>query len=392
VNAVIGAEVAAYFATPELHADPMLSQTLIGEYARGLFEIAIEQGGPALAAFCPGAEKRASRSAWPWHAAWHPDLAVMERLMGFDPAALTAERMWDALAAVFVRLGAEGVLEEAEIAVTSPRPFFWGNLRLPVADRLLFHRAGTRAQIKLFRDGGQPTTLYAELGAHGLWQSDDAPSVGIAWLDSHPIFIWTLDDRAGYPHPGQRPPLLNALEIVPRAIAEAGELLRQNCPSFVPWIAAVMRHVVPLDGSDGVRMSASVEEFPALTFLSFPVPSVELAETLAHEASHHHFLALQRLTPLHDGSDTKLYHSPVKKTGRPIELILYAFHAFANAAIYHRNLVRNDHPEYYALNGRTLDESLARIRVMHEHIQETRALTSAGKTLWTPLAQALFEE
>ena len=117
-----------------------------------------------------------------------------------------------------------------------------------------------------------------------------------------------------------------------------------------------MRNIVPLDAADGIRMSASIEEFPGLTFLSFPNPAVELAETLAHEASHHHFLALQRPTPLHDGTDTKEYFSPIKQKGRRIELILYAFHAFANAAIYHRNLVRGGNPQYDRLNGRSLAE------------------------------------
>jgi HEXXH motif-containing protein len=391
-DTAIGADVARYFSCPELLAEAGVPQLLTGVYASAVYELAFERLAPSLEAFCPSVAAQRDRvvgQPLPWAAAWHPDLAELERLV-MKPG-VSPERAWRTLAPMMIRLGAEGVLTEGDIRVEAPARFFWGNLRLPEANRVTFAGDGAKARIQIFPDGGQPLTIEAERLPDGLWRSDDALSVGVVRLCGHPILLWTPEDGRGYPHPGQRSPLPDALAQVEPAMREAGDLLARHSPTFVPWIASVMRHIVPLDATDGIRMSASIEEFPGLTFLSFPNPPVDLAETLAHEASHHHFLALQRLTPLHDGADTKEYFSPIKGKGRRIELILYAFHAFANAAIYHRNLVRGGNPQYDRLNGRSLAESLERIRVMHGYLGETRSLTEAGETLWKPLAETLFD-
>jgi HEXXH motif-containing protein len=387
---IVNAETARYFASPELHADAALPHALIGEYASALFELAFERCGPAMADVSSLVFSQATLitgKALPWSAAWNPDLAQIERLLA---SPLRGHAAWNAVAPMLLRLGAEGVLTEADLALKSPQKLFWGPLRLPEADRVTFQRGEDWAEIRLYTEAEAVATVQAQRDADGLWQSDDAPRVGIVWMCGYPIPVWTPADGRGYPHPSKRPALPDATAQISPVLEEAGELLTQFAPSFVPWVANGMRSIVPLDASAGVHISASVEEFPGLTFLSFPSPAVELAEWLAHEASHHHFLALQRLTPVHDGTDKKEYFSPIKLKGRTIDLTLFAFHAFANAAIYHRNLVRS-RPEYYRLNGRTLDESLERIRVLEGYLGETRALTEAGMILWKPLSEALFE-
>ncbi len=387
---IVNAEAARYFASPELHADATLPHALIGEYASALFELAFERCGAAMTDRSSSVFTQAQHitgKALPWSAAWNPDLAQIERLLS---SPLHGEAAWNVLAPMLLRLGAEGVLTEADIRLKSPQKLFWGTLRLPEADRVTFQRSQNRAEIHLYFQGAAIATVEAQQDRDCLWHSDVTPSVGTVGMCGHPIPVWTPADGRRYPHPSNRSALPDATAQISPVLEEAGEFLTQYAPSFLPWIANGMRNIVPLDASDGQRISASVEEFPGLTFLSFPNPAVELAESLAHEASHHHFLALQRLTPLHDGTDKKEYFSPIKQKGRSIDLTLYAFHAFANAAIYHRNLVRSQ-PKYYRLNGRTLDESMERIRVLDGYLAETRALTEAGMILWKPLSEALFE-
>jgi HEXXH motif-containing protein len=387
---IVGVETARYFASPELHADSALPHALIGEYASALFELAFERCSAVMTDCSPSVLTQAQHitgKSLPWSAAWSPDLALIERLLS---SRLDDEAVWNVVAPMLLRLGAEGVLTEASFRLTSPQKLFWGTLRLPEADGVTFQCSDNRAQIHLYFDGETIAIVEAQKDRDCLWHSDITQSVGTVEMCGHPVPVWTPADGRGYPHPNNRPALPNATAQISPVLEEASELLTEYAPNFVPWIANVMRNIVALDGSDGELISASVEEFSGLTFLSFPNPAVELAETLAHEASHHHFLALQRLTPLHDGTDKKEYFSPIKQKGRSIDLTLYAFHAFANAAIYHRNLVRR-RPEYYRLNGRTLDESLARIRVLDGYLSETRALTEAGMILWKPLSEALFE-
>jgi HEXXH motif-containing protein len=387
---IVSVEAARFFASPELGADAALPHALIGEYASVLFELAFERCDYPKADVSGSVFAQAhfiTEKALPWSAAWNPDLALIERLLA---SPLRGAAAWNVLAPMLLHLGAEGVLTEADLRLKSPQKMFWGTLRLPEADRVTFQCGQDRADIRLYSEGQAIATVDAQRDADGLWHSDVTPSAGVVWMCGHPIPLWTPADGRGYPLPSKRPALPDATARVSSVLQEAGDLLTQHAPSFVPWIVNGMRNLVALDGSDGVMMSASVEEFPGLTFLSFPNPAVQLAESLAHEASHHHFHALERLTPLHDGTDKKEYFSPIKQKGRSIELTLYAFHAFANAAIYHRNLARS-RPEYHRLNGRTFDQSLERIRVLDGYLAETRALTEAGATLWKPLSEALFE-
>jgi hypothetical protein len=323
----------------------------------------------------------------PWSAAWTPALARIEvQLVNTTDAGA----LWDVLAPLIVQFAAEGLLPEMDIRFRSPQKIYWGNIKLAEADRIVSHSTGAAATVSLYRLGGSTIVLSLEQSSSGLWAAENAQNVPIAWLGQYPIPLYAGDKVMRYPLPKGRSVLKDAVEHIQPIFTEASELLSEYSSAFLPWVANVIRNVVPLDASDGIRMSASVEEFPALTFLSFPGPAVEIAETLVHEASHHNYFALQRLAPLHDGSDKKEYYSPIKDRGRTIDLILFAFHAFGNAALFHRDLRRAGGSRYDTLNGRTLDVSLARLRVLHTHLGETRALTEMGETLWRPLADPLF--
>ena len=126
-----------------------------------------------------------------------------------------------------------------------------------------------------------------------------------------------------------------------------------------------------------------------LTFLTLPLEPADIATRLVHEASHHYFLALQRIAALHDGSDTTNYHSPIKERGRTIDMILFAFHAFGNGALFHRDLARRD-SHFERIAGGTVPQAMAPLRTMHDYLQGSQALTSAGRTLWQPVAERLF--
>jgi hypothetical protein len=75
--------------------------------------------------------------------------------------------------------------------------------------------------------------------------------------------------------------------------------------------------------------------------------------------------------------------------GRTIDMILFAFHAFDNGALFDRDLARTD-PRYERVADDTVEEAIRPLRIMHEYLGQTRALTPAGKTLWLPVAERLF--
>jgi HEXXH motif-containing protein len=111
---------------------------------------------------------------------------------------------------------------------------------------------------------------------------------------------------------------------------------------------------------------------------------------LVHEASHQYFHIARRLEAVHDGSDDRLFHSPVKGIGRPIDAILLAFHAFGNVVLFYRLCVDAglDDKGYCAANAA---RHLAELEIMRSHIRSSRALTEVGTLLWRPLAAKLFD-
>jgi HEXXH motif-containing protein len=391
INPFVDEEIARYFSSPSLNSDSQLPQSLIGEYARALLVIAFEHCYPFLVEFNPDMPERISRliegTIIPWSAAWTPAIARIEAHLANSS---TPANLWSVLAPFIVQVAAAGLLTDFDIRLVSPQIMYWGSIKLPLADRIVFRRVGDCAELELFRSNDFRASLLVDRSSAEGWKSEDLQSLPIVWLGPKTVPLY-YDDDMPFPTPSGRSVLKNALERTESVFAEASELLSTYSPHFLPWVAEGIRNVVPLDASDGIRMSATVEEFPALTFLSFPAPGVEIAETLVHEASHHFYFALQRLTPLHDGSDTNEYYSPIKKRGRTIDLILFAFHAFGNAALFHRDLVRGGDNRYQSLNGRTLEVSLERLRALDIHLRETRALTTAGESLWKPIAEQLFD-
>ena len=109
---------------------------------------------------------------------------------------------------------------------------------------------------------------------------------------------------------------------------------------------------------------------------------------LVHESSHQYFYVLQHFGSIADGSDTELYYSPVKRTGRPVTAILLAYHAFANVLLYYREcLERNlDDDGYCAKNEKQAVIELAQLECA---LQATPSLTPLGQALWEPLSQRI---
>jgi HEXXH motif-containing protein len=363
----------------------------VGEYGRALLQIALERCGELLDAVAPSLRARLAgllARPLPWSATWDPALAALERRLAHSP---TAEQAWDGVVPMLVNLGVAGALSEADLRLHTPQALWWDGVRLPAADRLAFRRSTKGVHVEFWRRGRRLGRDFLSQSAQGVWNTGAVASAPILWLGGHPVIV-RLAHRGGDPYPlpaGQR-----VMSRVPAytdaTFADVTRLLRGVRPSLLPWVANAIRIVVPVRSDDDARISATIEEFPGLTFLSLALEPADIAVRLVHEASHHYFLALQRLAALHDGSDTTSYHSPIKERGRTIDMILFAFHAFGNGALFHRELARRDSC-FERIAGGTVSEAMAPLRTMHNYLLRTPALTSAGRTLWQPVAERLFQ-
>lgn len=378
-----------YFATPLAAGDGAAARAMLGDYVRALVEIALSYCAPLLEDLNPGILDRLpeiTAEPVPWPALWSPALARLEACL-VDSSG--PSEIWAALAPVLVRLAAEGVISDGDIRLETPQAFYWGTVRLPLADRIVFRRTQDGIRVTPYRDGRRRKAANLNKGEDGLWRTDDVEALPVTWFDRIPIEMH-CGDRAPGVIPAGGCVLADVPEKVDAAFAEAGNLLATHTPAFLTWVGDAVRTIVPLDTAGGARISATLEEFPGLVFLSLPVGALEIATRLVHESSHQFFFALKRMSRLHDGSDTRLYHSPIKNRGRSIELTLFAFHAFGNGALFHRDLIRADN-RFEEIVGEALDVMMPRLTLLHGHLCETRALTPMGEMLWRPVADRLFD-
>jgi HEXXH motif-containing protein len=386
---VLSLATAECFSAPPLPAgDSALPGFVVGEYARALVELAFAQCERLLRLSNPGIIEQAAaitRGALPWGAVWSPDLAQLEAVLR---GSANPTDIWSVLARLLLQLGAEGYVAEADIRLQSPQALRWGRIRIPLADRIAFRRTGAGAEVVLDIAGTRIAEISMEQSADGVWTGGECDNLPVLRFGGFPMMVDAQGSAASERMPGGSAPLAAVPEGTDAVFAEAAALIAAYSPAYLPWVAQAVRTIVPLDVRTG-RVSATVEQFPGLVFLSLPLSAAEIAARFVHEASHQYYFALRRLATLEDGSDRKMYYSPIKRTDRAIDMILFAFHAFGNGALFHRDLFRGD-SLYHELNGQTLESNLEPVRIMHGYLVETRALTPMGRTLCGPVADRLF--
>jgi HEXXH motif-containing protein len=249
-------------------------------------------------------------------------------------------------------------------------------------------RAGWRPEAGLLEEGLATNAAPAQLRPLVAALLGDEPDAPLAVMfDGRPIRLSLAGSRRPYPLPGGWSPWAGDVGDLLARLETARALIAAHCPGVLPWIADAVAEIALLDGADGTRFSATAREYPGLVYLSLPLSPYDIAARLVHEASHQHYFALERLTSLHDGSDDALYHSPIKNRGRPIEAILFSFHAFGNGVLFDR---LHGVDVAGAPNAATRARNEDGLRVMARHLTATAALTPVGTRLWQRLAEPLF--
>jgi HEXXH motif-containing protein len=107
------------------------------------------------------------------------------------------------------------------------------------------------------------------------------------------------------------------------------------------------------------------------------------AEMAVHESAHQYFLLISRLGPVEDGTDGTLYYSPLVEKKRPLNRILFAFHACANIFAFYRlcQAAGSPHQEYFSRNENVV---LDQMKQLGAPLLGNPALTSLGRSLLEP--------
>ncbi|MFQ3244234.1 MAG: hypothetical protein ACI9SP_000861 [Arenicella sp.] len=173
------------------------------------------------------------------------------------------------------------------------------------------------------------------------------------------------------------------------SLDDAFELIRSYAPEYYQWVKRATKGlcIFRKDDGTGIFNSASSSVNPGIITVSMPISVLSLAETLVHEATHQYFLLLDYCFPFHDGSDDKLYYSPVRHQDRPLGLILLAFHAVANMALFYKKMMKCD--EHESLSTIYYNEKREAALGLSQGLNATPALTQSGIVLRDSLVERL---
>lgn len=174
-----------------------------------------------------------------------------------------------------------------------------------------------------------------------------------------------------------------------RAGVDALDLLAVHAPHYSAWVMHLLRKVVPLAPKPGQWNSGGDNYQWGLIYSSAMGDALPIAETVIHEITHQYLFLATRLGPIDDGTETRLFYSPVRGIPRPIEFIVIAYHAFANVYLFYDELARCGVEE--ARSREQLTTLLPQLRTLEEAIDATSALTSIGVALCQPLQRRLLD-
>jgi hypothetical protein len=375
-------------AHPTLFADFAAVDEVVCEYGRALISLFLGRHAGILQQNCPGIID--FLESWrnteiSFDSVWDASLGSLRTSMvsqRIDPVACAAR--------FAVHLCSNGVRGTWQAKFAEPRRVRWGNLLFPPSLEVRVSGEHNSFAVALVDAVGQLLDLDLRRTPQG-WQARDSQRIPNCILDQHELCLIAEDglDCIDLLEPDGELSRLPSSEILD-VCRQTCDLMRRYAPPYLPWVDKVLRHLIPLDGGDGRLRSCSHSDFPGTVEISFPSTCISIAEMLVHEASHQYFHIARRLEAVHDGSDDRLFHSPVKGIGRPIDAILLAFHAFGNVVLFYRLCVDAglDDKGYCAANAA---RHLAELEIMRSHIRSSRALTEVGTLLWRPLAAKLFD-
>jgi HEXXH motif-containing protein len=378
------AEAAAWarpFSCPQEGSNRELSHEIVAAHAQAYRAEFLEHFGDLLAARSPGlAELLRSLDDHEvrFDDAWDVSVGYMRRaVLDDDP-----ESALQHAAALGLRLNAFGVPGEWEVELGDARRLRLDGWLLPAARKL-----SVRAQPDSIEVGlGAKLRRGAEFERYrGAWRGRGAEPLPSERVYGCPVTVLEEPALDGLRFGGELTFSRLTPDQILAKVRRSMQLLRDCAPEYLPWTQGVLRSVIPLHAERSEIRSGSDLDKPGAVQASFPIRTVALAETWVHECSHQYFQILTRVGPLEDGTDTELYYSPVRQMGRPIAMILLAYHAFANVLLFYRSC-RAAGPanrEYLEVNELRL---VPQLRQLEAPLRKTPALTELGRALFEPLA------
>ncbi|HYI13417.1 MAG TPA: HEXXH motif-containing putative peptide modification protein [Thermoanaerobaculia bacterium] len=364
---------------------------LVVEHARAMVRSFLDLHGDLLALRMPvlfDFLEAASSADVSFEAAWSPAFGRVAALAFTESA--DADEICAAAVEFAWHLAAEGTIGRWSANVASPLTLRLGRFVLPPATSVTAEHVDGSIQFSLRLVGGTASD-YRFARQSSCWIPSERCGPFHSNEEIESVTFLTQDAGSIYSHAYLDSQILptDRLGIALGAHRRAMRLLDDCAPAYARWVRRLLRTTIPLETRTGGINSGSSREEPGVIHASIDCAVEGYSEMLVHEVTHQHFYVLARLGAVEDGSDKNLYYSPFKQTGRPIAMILLAYHAFANVVLLGRACRRSAQmmgSDYFERNEAFL---LPQIEVLEQALQQTRGLTPIGSALWEPLAEQL---
>lgn len=118
-------------------------------------------------------------------------------------------------------------------------------------------------------------------------------------------------------------------------LREGFDLLGQVSTYYETWVTRALKSIILIRQLPNQTMSGSWSDTSGVIYLSEPHSPLEACEVLIHECSHQYFHMADRVSSMRKASEKGLYFSPPVGRDRPLDMILIAYHAFANVLTFY---------------------------------------------------------
>ena len=266
-----------------------------------------------------------------------------------------------------------------EAELSEPIRFRWRDVITPRVRTVAFDpslpdqltgrlRSGERITIRCSAD--DPNVVPAPRVTFG-GDNDDAESDPAVDVDTYSWFAGGFESS-----PLETPSLV-------KEATELGAFLAVAAPEYLGWIQEVASDLVPTNLPINSSRAVPILSFRAASRRRFRCPRSywESSSFTRQVISTSPSPASSRRSTM--GAMPSFIISPARKTGRPIDRILLAFHAWVNiCAFYERCLENNLDRDGWA--ERSLSAMKKETNELRDGLAKSKALTAHGRALWTP--------
>lgn len=180
-------------------------------------------------------------------------------------------------------------------------------------------------------------------------------------------------------------PLALDAQIVDQ-LAGALALLGEAAPEYRAWVLCLLKEVTPIRRpGEHTLASGSSPLRPGGIDVAVPASATETAEMLIHECSHQYLHMVSWFGALVNEA-ARPHYSPLKRRERPLDRIVFGFHAIGNALLAYAQLRAHGHAEALARRYRVVS---AYLDELVKPLVDEVGLSALGREIVRPLRTRL---